>query len=51
VIAGGEKNQTPLFGTKNKAHIDACPAFEIVSPKTANAQAGMKMRFPETIAN
>ena len=48
MIAGGEKCQAALAGTKNQTNIDACPAFEIVFPKTANAQAGMKMRLPKT---
>jgi hypothetical protein len=39
VIAGGEKRQAALAGAKNQTDIDACPAFEIVFPKTANAQA------------
>ena len=49
VISRGEKRQVALAGTKNEADIDACPAFEIVVPKAANAQAGMKMRLPKTV--
>ena len=47
MIAGGEKRQTALAGAKNQTDIDACAAFEIVMPKAANAQAGMKMRLPK----
>jgi hypothetical protein len=51
VIAGREKRQAALFGAKDEADIDACPAFEVVSPKAANAQTGMKMRAPKSIAD
>ena len=51
MIASGEKRQAAFLGTKNKPDIDACPALEIVFPKTANAQTGMKMGLPKTVAD
>jgi hypothetical protein len=50
VVAGDKERQAAPFGTKDKPEIDACPAFEIVLPKTANAQTGVKMRLPKTVA-
>jgi hypothetical protein len=49
VIAGGVKFQAAFLGAKNKPDRHACPAFEIVSAKAANAQTGMKMRLPKTV--
>ena len=51
MIAGAKKRQAAFFRTKDKSEINACPAFEIVVPKPANAQAGVKMRLPETVAD
>ena len=51
MIVDGKKRQAAFLGAKNKPDIDACPAFEIVLPKAADAQAGMKMRLPKTVAN
>jgi hypothetical protein len=51
VVAHGKKRQAALFGTKDKSEIDTCAAFEIVFPKPANAQTGVKMRLPETVVD
>ena len=51
MVAGGKKRQAALFSTEDEPAIDACATFEIVFPKTANAQTGVKMRLPETVAD
>jgi len=51
VIAGGEKYQATLLGTKHEPEVKPCTALEIVSSKASNAEAGMEMRLAKCVAD
>ncbi len=51
MIARREKCEATSLGAKNEPDGETCTALEIVSLKTSNAQTGMKMRFPKSIAD
>ena len=51
MTSGGEKSQVTTLSPKNQAELQTRPAFEIVSPKPADAQSGMKVRFAEAITD
>jgi hypothetical protein len=51
VIAGCKKRQAAFLRPKNKPDGETGPALKIVLPKTPNAQAGMKMWLPKTVAH
>jgi hypothetical protein len=51
VIASRDEGQATLLSPKNQAELETGPAFEIVSPKPANAQTRMKVRLAESVAD
>lgn len=51
MIASRDEGQATLLSPKNQAELETCPAFEIVSPKPANAQTGMKVWLAESVVD
>jgi hypothetical protein len=51
VITGGQEGQDAALGAENQANVQPGPALEIISTKSPNAKAGMKMRFAKSIVD
>ena len=51
MIGRREKYEATPLGAKNKSDLETGAALEIVSSKPPNAQTGMKVRFPKSIAD
>ena len=51
MIGRREKCEATSLGAKNEPDGETGTALEIISSKPTNAQTGMKMRFPKSIAD
>jgi hypothetical protein len=51
VVAGCDEVEHAALGTKDQPNLQPGSAFKIVAPKSANAQARMKMRLAKTASD